>query len=363
MVSRVSDISLKDSGAVILRFSVKDTGIGISDENISNLFSSFTQADSSISRKYGGTGLGLAISKQLAELMGGSIDVESMPGHGSIFHCDIPFKTSKAVGQSPQAQIKNSRGLLGKHVLLVEDNPINSELAIELLQNLGISVDHVENGHAAIKLVHSRQYDLVLMDIQMHGIDGFTATRQIRCDKRFDTLPIIAMTAYSMPEHIEKSRESGMNGYLFKPIDPKKLGATLSSWLSPVTNGSSDESEHALVLPEELPPFNIQAALTRYDGNAVLLKRSLISFARRYSDAGERMRGYLQAGFYHEAIHLAHSVRGVAATLEATDLATAADEFETALQEGTANTDYKRHIALFEQQIVYAITAASSIEP
>ncbi len=215
-------------------FAVRDTGIGLTDEQMSKLFSAFSQADSSTTRKYGGTGLGLAISRSIALLMGGDIWVESTPGEGSTFFCSAVFpispkqeivnnfEKSEDIGDIPQG--------VG-HILLVEDNEINQFIAVELLQKGGYTVDIANHGQEALDMLENNIYDLVLMDIQMPVLDGLSATRKIREQDEFARLPIIAMSAHAMSGDKDKSLAAGMDDHLTKPIDPQLLYTTLYQWL------------------------------------------------------------------------------------------------------------------------------------
>ncbi len=215
-------------------FAVRDTGIGLTDEQMGKLFSAFSQADSSTTRKYGGTGLGLAISRSIAHMMGGEIWVESTLGEGSTFFCSAIFPISPE--QKPVEifdkgiEIDEIPQGVG-HILLVEDNEINQFIAVELLQKGGYTVDIANNGQEGIDMLTSNIYDLVLMDIQMPVLDGLSATRKIRENEDFSKLPIIAMSAHAMSGDKDKSLAAGMNDHLTKPIDPDLLYLTLYHWL------------------------------------------------------------------------------------------------------------------------------------
>ena len=218
-----------------VRLTVDDTGIGLSAEAMGRLFASFSQADASIARRYGGTGLGLAISRRLAELMGGTLDVSSKgPGHGSRF--ELAFSASAAPAAALAQPVERLAAVVGSalrdrslRVLLAEDNPMNQKLAVRLLTNMGLSVDLAQNGADAIAAVETTPYDVVLMDVQMPGVDGLEATRQIRATARAHRPWIIAMTANAMEGDREACLAAGMDDYLSKPIRPEELRAALEA--------------------------------------------------------------------------------------------------------------------------------------
>ena len=218
---------------IALNFCVKDTGIGMSQEQIDSLFQPFAQADNSITRRFGGTGLGLSICRNLAQLMGGDIVLESTVGMGSEFRFRV---TLAAVSQSQIAQQRDDeideqairpqadvQLLQGKRVLLVEDNRVNQVLASHMLKKLGVSVDLASNGEEAIQRLQEASFDLVLMDIQMPVMDGLEATHRIRQDARFATLPIVAMSAGVTLDEQEKCASVGMTSFIGKPIDSAEL--------------------------------------------------------------------------------------------------------------------------------------------
>jgi signal transduction histidine kinase len=225
-----------------VNFDVKDSGIGMTEEQLNKLFKSFVQADNSISRKYGGTGLGLSISRQLAHLMGGEIQVQSEPGIGSTFSLQLTLEvpsTDQAVEFNQRQQLLNAESLKAddvallrdKRVLLVEDNRVNQLVASQLLKKNGIVVDIANHGQEAIDLLQSKQYSLILMDIQMPVMDGLEATRRIRKDDRFKFLPIIAMSAGVTLEEQDQCAAAGMTAFLSKPIDSKLLTQKLIEML------------------------------------------------------------------------------------------------------------------------------------
>lgn len=223
---------------VTLLFSVRDQGIGMNQQQLDKLFVPFTQADGSTTRKYGGTGLGLSICKMLVELMHGEIWAVTMEGTGSTFFFKLQLEkedTASLPAQDPQADRPASAALplsalKGKTVLLVEDNEINQEIAIAILRSFGLEVDLAENGMEAVRKIQVNHYALVLMDIQMPIMDGYQATRRIREDDRFSSLPIIAMTANAMNTDRTECLKAGMNEHIGKPFDPEALKQLLEKW-------------------------------------------------------------------------------------------------------------------------------------
>lgn len=220
-----------------VRCEVRDTGIGIPKEKMDFLFRSFRQIDPSITRKYGGSGLGLAISKRLAEMMGGSIGVESEEGKGSVFWFTAAFKKRAQPPAETREKPPDFRGvrLNRQRVLLAEDNKINRMVALNILRKFGVEADAVENGKQAIEALESKTYGLVLMDIQMPELDGLEAVRLIRSGKTGvmdQNIPIIAMTAHAMEGDREECLKAGMDDYLSKPVKPPELAAMLKTWLS-----------------------------------------------------------------------------------------------------------------------------------
>ena len=223
---------LQDDGRIGLTIAVQDTGIGIPAEALPRLFTRFSQADSSTARRYGGTGLGLAITREIVELMGGRISVQSEPGVGSCFSVDLPLalselpaRTGGAGDPAPQASPANAHPL---RILVAEDNAVNQLLIKALLDQFGHYCDVVGNGLEALHQVQANHYDLVLMDIQMPEMDGVTATLAIRAlSGPVARIPILAMTANVMSEQTHHYRSAGMDGVIAKPIHPAELGAAI----------------------------------------------------------------------------------------------------------------------------------------
>jgi CheY-like chemotaxis protein len=223
-----------------MRFSISDTGIGMSAEQQGRLFQAFGQGDSSVTRNYGGTGLGLVISKQLIEQMGGSISVVSREKIGSTFTFTVNLGVSDLATifySEPQNDSDiNTNDLLairGGRILLVEDNEVNRLVAVELLEQAHLLVDIAENGAIALERLKFQQYDCVLMDVQMPVLDGYEATQQLRRIKACKDLPVIAMTANAMKDDRQKCLDAGMNDFISKPILPPALYALLLKWIKP----------------------------------------------------------------------------------------------------------------------------------
>jgi PAS domain S-box-containing protein len=532
-VHKVSD----EPDGVRLLFEVNDTGIGLTEEQRSKLFSAFSQADSSTTRKYGGTGLGLTISKRFVEMMGGEIGVRSEPGAGSTFHFTAKFgvqheqrslKVStedvqglrilvvddnaaareilhkilislkfdattvssggEAIGELEQAALEHrpyglvlmdwmmpgmdgvetikrmradrnlsetpsfvmvtaySReellqaleaqgvkidGLLvkpvspstmldsilnalgkevahrvrkherqsdyqqaaqqvkGAHLLLVEDNEMNQELALEILQKAGLRVDVACNGAEAVEKVAQTAYDGVLMDCQMPVMDGFEATRRIRQDSRFDDLPILAMTANAMAGDREKCLECGMQDHITKPIDVGQLFITLANWikgrethveqdLPPETSTQKPATEKDTrpapassseqLLPSFLDGFDLAQGLQRMGGNEALYRKLLLSFAAKYTQRASEIRQALDAKDHEKGRGLAHDIKGLAGNLAALELQSSAAELEKLFkhwdEESPPSPEIQNNAyTTFEAELDRALRAAQSLEP
>ena len=232
--------------SVRLLFSVKDTGPGLSRDQVGRLFEAFQQADSSTTRRYGGTGLGLVICKRLIQLMGGDIGVDSMLGQGSNFYFELvlPRVSVQKSLQEPLPIEDAKARLRGARVLLAEDNLLNQEVAKAILRHEGVEVDIAENGQVAVAMVRNKgvdYYHLVLMDLQMPELDGFGATQQIRALPGSERLPIVAMTADTVKEDRTRCLEVGMSDFVAKPIRIAKLLTILAKWIDRERDGANSK--------------------------------------------------------------------------------------------------------------------------
>lgn len=217
-----------DNDRVRIRFTVKDTGVGIADELKDIIFLPLTKEYSGSTNVYGGSGLGLAICKQLVDRLGGTLDFISNKGDGSEFWVVLDFEQDKAALQRQAEVPAQAVDFSGKYVLLAEDNHINCEIVKRLLTRRGLTVETAENGQIALNkymMNAPRTYDLILMDVRMPYMDGLKAARRIRASGKSDakTIPIMAMTANAYEEDIQQSMEAGMNAHLVKPVEPSEL--------------------------------------------------------------------------------------------------------------------------------------------
>jgi PAS domain S-box-containing protein len=490
-----SELLEQNDDRVTLKFSVKDTGIGLTEEQAGKLFQSFTQADTSTTRKYGGTGLGLAISKKLVNMMGGEIWVESEHGQGTTFSftasfglgkerakkrfvpstdlrgmkvlvvddnatsreilkdmlesftfevtvaasgeegitelenapIDQPFElvvmdwkmpemngieaseriksharlnkipavilvtaygreevmqqaeqvglngfllkpvspsvlfdaTMETFGEAKPEKSRVTRGaqkkanalkqIQGAHVLLVEDNEINQQVAREILEGAGLNVSLANNGQEAIDAIKKKEYDAVLMDVQMPVMDGYTATREIRNLKsEIRNVPIIAMTAHAMAGDADKSIKAGMSDHVTKPIDPGQLFGALQKWIQPgkkrvrveqpEVSGAAEviieSAPEAEELPKSLPGFDLEDGLKRLQWNEKLYRKLLLDFGAKYVGTANEIRQALDAKDFEQAHSLVHNLKGLAGTLAAKDLQTAAVKMEKLVKGG-----------------------------
>lgn len=343
----------EDDARVGLRIEVRDSGIGMTPEEMAHLFEPFAQADASMSRRYGGSGLGLAICLRLARMMDGNIEVQSAKGTGSTFivrlwlergHPDLllPAETTALPAHLPA-------GYHNVRLLLVEDQPLNQEIVETMLAMVGITPDKAANGQEALDHLAARgtsAYDLVLMDVQMPVLDGLSATRQLRTWPGFETLPVIAMTAHTMHHEVENCIAAGMNDHIGKPFDSAAFYTTLARWL-PISKqqpperqdeaASYETGEHALRLrfnPSSIPGIDAEPAIARFGGKSDRYRHWLRVFLTEGPAATAQIRLALDEDRYEEARKAAHAFKGRVGMLGMTRLHPLAAALESALHQG-----------------------------
>jgi len=398
-----------------LRFLIRDSGIGIPPNRISSLFTPFTQVDSSATRRYGGTGLGLAITKQLAELMNGSVGVESTVGQGSTFwftavfgrqmertflnnNDGLNFALPKPGIDEAAAVLENKTRDLTQpeltpknmHLLLVEDNQTNQKVALSILKKLGYSADAVANGIEALETLQKIPYDLVLMDCQMPEMDGFTATAKIRASDSAvlnPRVPVIAMTAHAMKGDRERCLAAGMDDHLAKPIAPAALAEKIAQWLhgSPKVCEIESYPDHQVLTKKTAPPemqvinsderntervdiFNEADLLKRLMGDRELAKTIVGAFLDEIPHQIDGLKREVANGNSANARILAHTIRGASANLAAEALRQVAHEVEVMAVRGDLDgltnmiPMIETQFDLFEETIKKSLLLANSLE-
>ncbi|MEA1676255.1 CHASE domain-containing protein [Nitrospirillum sp. BR 11163] len=340
---------------VALRFSVTDSGIGIPAHAIPTLFSAFTQADSSTTRRYGGSGLGLAISKRLVTLMGGEIGVESQPGAGSTFWFIVPLDVaspSQAAGQANRTvpppgaaasapRSRRPKRLKGLRLLMVEDNSINQEVGRLILEREGANVTIAADGAQALARLRARpgSVDLVLMDMQMPVMDGYEATRLIRQEPGLGTLPVVALTAGVLDAERARAYAAGITDFMTKPFDLDQMVATILRHVPKVAAPRQDRVV-AAAAPSPAPLARLRAILPDLDerleamgleDNEDLYLGLIERFVREFADAAQDLRQAVVDGRPADAAHRLHTLRGAAGQIAPRGLVTAVAAAEHAL--------------------------------
>ncbi|RLA79242.1 MAG: hypothetical protein DRG78_13335 [Epsilonproteobacteria bacterium] len=347
-----------------VKFIVSDTGIGLTQEQIDKLFESFSQADATITRKYGGSGLGLTITKELVELMGGSIQIQSELHKGSkfIFDIELPKGDERNIIQlTKQDDIdnlyKNIAKLDGSNILLVEDNKINQEIIVNLLKNSGINIDIADDGEIAVNKynINKNKYELILMDLQMPIMDGLTATKIIRDTKDGQNIPIIALTANAMQEDIEATKDAGMNEHLTKPIDVEKLYTILLKYIS-LKNDN--------IIIEDMPIDNITLPNFKYIDTSVGLLLLLDNQELYIKLLNDFYNDYKDIDFSafddEEYFRLIHSISGVSGSIGATQLHNSAKQLDST-QDKVYFDEFKSKLNLVIEELKEKLKINTSI--
>jgi signal transduction histidine kinase/CheY-like chemotaxis protein/HPt (histidine-containing phosphotransfer) domain-containing protein len=336
----------------VLRFSVRDKGIGIAEDKLGLLFNKFSQLEVSTTRKYGGTGLGLAISKQLAEGMGGGIGVTSQEGEGSEFWFTVRLGLGQA--NSPEeAMPQPSQPFAGRHarILVVEDNSANREVALGILKKLGLHADAVADGAEAVAALESIPYDLVFMDMRMPVMDGVAATRHIRNSQStvlHRNIPIVAMTANAMMSDRQLCLDAGMNDFVTKPISVAALRDTLERWLpggdsvAPTPGSQFEACQDAQGMTVV---FNPTSVLSRLEGDNALVQVVFDAFLEDVPRQIQALKNLVQCRDDAGSARQAHAIRGASANVGGEHLRGLADEMEKAADAG----DWRLVVALMDE--------------
>ncbi|MDQ2658078.1 MAG: ATP-binding protein, partial [Bacteroidota bacterium] len=296
----------------VVKIQVIDTGVGVPSDKLDTIFESFSQADASVTRKYGGSGLGLTIVKQLVELQHGTIEVKSEEHKGSNFIVKIPYSFARSARKQATTTPKSTgavadKQLSGMRVLLVEDNDINRLYAKSILQQWNCAVDIAENGLVAIEKVKYNFYDVVLMDVQMPVMDGYEATRAIRMmDSHMRHAPIVALTANATKVDVEKCLSSGMNDFLPKPFTPDDLYLKISRDLSIKTQNNGNPRA---VASDKKGSFDLSYLKSVSDNNQEFLQEMIQTFVHSIPPVLADMKASLTAKQWRKLSRLAHQIK------------------------------------------------------
>ncbi len=339
----ISLVELSDDSSTI-QFSVVDSGIGIPSGKLSKLFKAFSQVDSSHTREYGGTGLGLAISRQLVEMMGGKLEVESSKGMGSHFFFGVKLEsggheriTSKDQKLNQEkAKLSAIQQVNGARILLVDDHTTNQQITLAMLKRANITAKLATNGPDAVErysmcISKGLPFDAILMDTQIPILDGYRATKKIRTlEAGYDTLKpvvIIGMSSHVRQQDRDKGLAAGMDDFLNKPMDSARLFTTLAQWINnrdgehsmnPPQLQTEQQVQHIQPppsLPDTMPGVNIQGGVARLEGHTAIYLELLKNFSDHYASSSDKARRLLQAADKKAAQRLFHTIKGTAANL------------------------------------------------
>ena len=324
-------INNKNSNCTI-QFNITDTGIGLSQSQMKQVFERFSQADGTTTRKYGGTGLGLSISKQLSQLMGGDIKVKSRLGRGTNFRFSLQAKTveSKNTEEIFSTDSQYFSEKFNANVLVVDDNEINQIVAKDMLETFGLNVEITDNGKNAIKRLSQQNFDLVFMDCQMPIMDGYEATQHIRNSKSpglNPNIPIIAMTANAMHGDEQKCYDFGMDDYIAKPFDLNTLLIILTDWLN-LNNEDKPLKPTPLDIALEhislQPLFDAKSLMGKLSGNIGVIKSIISQFLINIDEFSDELGQLTKPIDMGELKSIAHKIKGSAATVGCTQLSSIA---------------------------------------
>lgn len=334
---------------VTLRMGVRDNGIGISQSHQQKIFDAFSQADTSITRKYGGTGLGLSISSDLVELMGGKLKVESEEGKGSHFYFDFRVKTSDKPVEKVKTMNPKVLGQFSGNVLVAEDNEVNQELITEYLQQYHINSMMVGNGQDALEELASNTYDLILMDINMPVMSGTEAIALIR--GKGILIPVIALTANAMEGDRQKYLEHGFDSYLTKPIVPNELQAVLETYLFQVQTDQALQAKPSRIVynPSE-SILNIEMLLQELDLPENIVDKLLSAFLKSSQNNLNELKTAVEEKDFKKIENAAHKVKGAAGNMRFIPIEQLANDIEI-LARAQTDEDYTALYCRFEKKM------------
>ena len=379
------------AGTSVLKFTVSDTGIGISAQARERLFRPFGQVDGSTTRRYGGTGLGLAVSKQLVAMLGGEMGLESEPGRGSRFWFTIRADSVDKCNTRPViAHVTPTADLKGARILVAEDNPVNQEIARTMLEGAGCRVTIANNGREAVKMGLEEPFDLVLMDCQMPELDGFEAAREIRAREAAGTrMPIVALTANAMEGDRERCLAAGMDDYMTKPFKRSELAAMLGRWIKHTPDAAGDtalpQAAAAPAMPLRLAaqpaipaPAIAVAAPAAYDPSAFqnalppgkgvdspLARKLMWLFINESAKLVTEIERANAAGDTPAVLHAAHSLKSSSASVGASAVSGVAKELETLARAGNAESfaRYPARLRLAYEQFRAEVAIRNMLAP
>ena len=349
---------------LVLRFSVKDTGIGITEEKLSTIFDRFTQAEASTTRKFGGTGLGLNIVKQLVELQNGQISVKSSIGNGSEFYFSLEFLKAETVVADSYAKNSLDRKLLGNlSILLCEDNELNKRLAKIVIENFGFKLDIASNGQEGIDLLAVNKYDLIMMDLQMPVKDGYQTTIYIRNELKMD-IPIIAMTAHSLVGEQQKCFDIGMNAYVAKPFKQAELldKIHLVLELKAEKDFETPVIESSQAKKKEKKALDL-SYLDEIMGDDKTLKKEMIDlFIQNVPNDMDLLEKAILEKNIVDIRKMAHHMKSSLAMFNLDTEVVFLEQTERNANESTISTDIVKEFDLFKRHLVETIETLTEIE-
>ncbi|MGV3505348.1 MAG: PAS domain S-box protein [Adhaeribacter sp.] len=334
----VNSIATDPAGYHTIMFQVKDSGIGITEADKKLLFTNFTQLDNSSTKSFGGTGLGLAISKQLSELLGGEIGVDSVLGEGSTFwftiRCLPAINGAEILESQHQRDTEAEVQAFDFHpeVLLVDDNTINQKVAEQLLLRLGCRTDIASNGFQAIEKASAHRYDIIFMDIQMPEMDGVTATGHIKAVLGENCPPIVAMTAYSMKDDAEKFLSQGLDDYISKPVKANNLQAVIRRWLPQAASEKNSPAQEPTEISDIFIDENVIQQLQQL-GGAEFARQLYEEFEEETEPLLAEARQQVAAKHYEQILSTLHQIKGTGFTLGLNSIGDTAKKLEHAIRQ------------------------------